>query len=118
MPILRAIRLGAWSLAGAIVVLSLVPAGLRPETGLPHKLEHFLIFAITGAAFGLSYEPRRGLLTLQLMTFAAIIEIAQRFVPSRHARLSDFLIDAIAIAGGSMAAALMRQARPNWTIWQ
>jgi VanZ family protein len=114
--ILKLIRIAAWSVAGAIVVLSIVPAQSRPETGLPHKLEHFLVFALSGLAFGLSYNPRRGLLMLQLVIFAACIEVAQLFVPGRHARLSDFLIDAIAIIFGSVIGALTRQVHPKLTI--
>jgi hypothetical protein len=59
------VRIVAWSLAATIVILSLVPSELRPETGVPHLFEHFLIFAVTGAAFGLGYEARRGLLAIQ-----------------------------------------------------
>ena len=107
----RVVRIAAWSLAGAIVVLSLLPPSLRPETGQPHILEHFLIFAATGAAFGLGYEARRGILTIQLIMFAGAIEIAQLFVPGRHARLSDFLVDAVAISVSSIA---FKQLRPHW----
>jgi len=97
------VRIAAWGLAATILVLSLVPPDLRPETGLPHKLEHLLIFAATGAAFGLGYGAKRGLLTIQLVIFAAAVEIAQLFVPGRHARLGDFLVDAVAICAGSIA---------------
>ena len=108
------VRITAWCLAATIVVISLVPSHLRPETGIPHKLEHLLIFAATGAAFGLGYEAKRGLLAFQLVIFAGAVEIAQLFVPDRHARLSDFLIDAVAISAGSIVGSLTRQARPNW----
>jgi len=97
------VRIAAWSLAATILVLSLVPPDLRPETGLPHKLEHLLIFAATGAAFGLGYDAKPGLLAIQLVIFAGAIEIAQLFVPGRHARLSDFLVDAVAVCAGSIA---------------
>jgi VanZ family protein len=111
--ILKLIRIAAWTVAGAIVVLSIVPAQVRPETGLPHKLEHFLVFALSGLAFGLSYHAKRGLLTLQLGIFAACVEVVQLFVPGRHARLSDFFIDAIAIVFGSAIGALTRQFYPE-----
>lgn len=96
-------RISAWSLAAAIVILSLVPPQLRPETDLPHELEHFLIFAATGAAFGLAYVVRSMLLATWLVTFAGAVELAQLFVPGRHARLSDFLVDAVAVCAGSIA---------------
>ena len=78
MPALRILaRIVAWSLAGIIVVLSVVPATLRPETSLPHGLEHFAIFWAAGLTFALGYS-----LTLMLATFLVIfsgaVEILQR----------------------------------------
>ncbi|SRR6059036_3265996 len=84
----------AWLLAGTIAVLSLSPPSIRPITGAAHGLEHFLIFLATGMAFGFGYSRRAGLLTIALPTFAAAIEVAQNWVPGRHARMSDFLVDA------------------------
>src|SRR6266511_4420999 len=84
----------AWLLAGTIVVLSLSPPSVRPTTGAAHGLEHFLIFLATGMAFGLGYSRRAALLAIALPIFAAAIELAQNWVPGRHARMSDFLVDA------------------------
>lgn len=109
LQILTVARIAAWSLAAAIVVLSLVPPSLRPETGVPHKLEHFLIFAATGAAFGLGYDLGLVLLATQLVSFAGAVEIAQLFVPGRHARLSDFIVDGVAICVGSIAGSLAKR---------
>jgi VanZ family protein len=106
-------RIVAWSLATAIAVVSLVPPDLRPETGAPHALEHFSIYAATGLAFGLGYARKFGLLTIILLIFAGSIEIAQLFVPGRHARLSDFIIDAAALCAGLIAASLVRQLRAS-----
>jgi VanZ family protein len=97
---LKVARIGAWFLATAIVVLSVVPPGLRPETGAPHRLEHFAIFAATGFAFGLGYGWRHGRVLAGLVIFTGAVEITQLFVPGRHARLSDFIIDALAICVG------------------
>jgi hypothetical protein len=90
----------AWLLLGTIVVLSLSPPSLRPTTGAAHGLEHLLIFLGTGMAFGLGYPRQFGVLTLALPTFAAGIEVAQHWIPGRHARISDFLIDAAAACLG------------------
>jgi len=89
-------RVAAWLLALAIIVLSVSPASVRPVTGAGQGLEHLSIFIVLGMAFGFGY-PRRFLrLTLALIVFTLAIEIAQIWVPGRHARLSDFLIDAAA----------------------
>ena len=89
-------QLVAWLLALAIIVLSLGPPSIRPVTGAGHNVEHLLIFLATGAAFGLGYPRRFGLLAFALLGFAAAIEMAQIYIPGRHARLSDFFVDAAA----------------------
>lgn len=102
----KAARIAAWGLAAAIVILSLVPPTLRPETGVRHSLEHFTIFVATGFAFDLSYKRRRDLLAIFLV-FCGSIEVAQLFVPGRHARLSDFIIDAAAACFGLVISSLL-----------
>ena len=103
-------RVSGWSLAAAIVVLSAVPASLRPETGLPHGLEHFAIFWATGLAFALGYSLTLQLATL-LVIFSGAIEILQFFIPGRHARLSDFIVDALASIIGVIMVLLIVQVR-------
>ena len=105
---LKATRISAWLLAAAIVVFSLVPPDLRPVTDVPHVLEHFVIFAAAGIAFGLGYGPRYST-AIALVIFAGAIEIAQLFVSGRHARLSDFIVDAFAACIGSLASYVVAQ---------
>ena len=99
-------KIASWTLAAAIIILSVVPPSLRPETGVPHELEHFLIYAITGFTFGIAYELQYAPLAMLLALFAGCVEIAQLFVPGRHARLSDFIVDAIAMCAGALAVML------------
>lgn len=99
-------RLAAWLLAFAIVVLSLVPPWLRPETEAPHDVEHFGIFFATGVAFGLGYTLRPWFLAAALVAFSGAIEFAQIPVPGRHARLSDFIVDALAVCVGVAVSTL------------
>jgi VanZ family protein len=106
----KTVRIAAWALAAAIVILSLVPPTLRPETGVPHGLEHFTIFAATGFAFGLGYKRRHHLVAILLVIFSSAIEIAQLFVPGRHARLGDFIIGALAACIGLVMASLFSSA--------
>jgi len=105
---LKITRITAWLLIAAIVVLSLVPSGLRPASDLPHGLEHFAIFAATGLAFGFGYRPRYSA-AIALIIFAGATEVAQLVVPGRHARVSDFIVDALAVCiGWATSSALMR----------
>lgn len=102
-------RIVAYSLATAIIVLSLVPPTLRPETSAPHSFEHLTIYGATGFAFGLGYKRRHDLLAILLVIFSGSIEIAQLFIPGRHARLSDFIIDAVAACIGLVISSLLTQ---------
>jgi VanZ family protein len=104
-----AARIVGWSLAAAIVVLSVVPPAFRPVTAAPHGFEHFLIYWAAGLAFGLGYERKHGLLTILLLIFTGSVESAQLFVPGRHARLSDFIVDAGAIWTGLIGVSLFRR---------
>jgi VanZ family protein len=107
----KAARIAAWCLAATIVILSLVPPSLRPVTGTPHIVEHFIIYAVTGFAFGLGFNRRHDLLAIFLVIFSGSIEIAQLFVPGRHARLGDFIIDTVALSIGLVTSSLLGLAR-------
>jgi VanZ family protein len=95
------------TLATVITVLSLVPPWLRPETGMPHDIEHFGIFFATGLAFGVGYYRRPFVTLVVLVAFAGLIELAQILVPSRHAELSDFVVDAFALCVGVVIACFL-----------
>jgi VanZ family protein len=99
-------KIASWALAAAIIILSVVPPSLRPEAGVPHEIEHFMMYAVTGFAFGVAYELRYATLAIFLVLFAGLVEIAQLFVPGRHARLSDFIVDALAMCVGALAVML------------
>jgi VanZ family protein len=96
----KACRAAAWLLVVTIIVLSVISPVHRPTTGASHGLEHLSIFLATGVAFGIGYPDRVRVQALALATFAGAIEIAQLWVPGRHARLSDFLVDAAAVCIG------------------
>lgn len=90
----------SWLLLGLIIVLSSVPPGLRPVSGAPSLSEHAAIFLLTGIAFAVGYRVSTGLFLCLAVAFSAAIEVLQLFVPGRHARLSDFLVDALAACMG------------------
>ena len=102
-----AARIAAWLLTVAIAILSLVPPGLRPETGMPHNLEHFAIFVAAGFAFGIGYGHRSISVAIGLVVYAGVIELAQKLISGRHARLSDFIVDALAMCIGVTAGAVL-----------
>jgi VanZ family protein len=112
---LKIMRILAWILAITIIVLTIVPPLLRPITGVPHNFEHFIIFLITGAAFGFGYLKHEYILGAAAILFAAGLELLQIGIPGRHARVGDFLVDALAACAGVAVASLFVRlsARPR-----
>jgi VanZ family protein len=96
-------RFAAWSLAVTIAVLMLVPPSLRPTMGISHDLEHAGIFAAAGAAFAIAYRGRLFPLMMWAILYSAALELAQLLVPGRHARIEDFLVDAVSACGMILA---------------
>jgi VanZ family protein len=96
----RLIQIAGWLLLWAIAVLSLVPPSYRPGTDMPHTFEHLAICIVTGLAFGLGDFHRYLSRIVLLIAFVGVIELAQLLVPGRHARLSDFLLDALGVSIG------------------
>ena len=97
-------RLAAWVFIAVLVLLTIAPPSARPDSGVPHHLEHFASFFIAGALWFMGY-PRRLLLCVALaVPFAGGLELLQILVPGRHARLIDFAVDALGAWSGSVAA--------------
>jgi len=104
------LRIFAWLLAAAATFATLGPAILRPRSELGQGGEHALAFVLVGLAFGIAYSRQR-LLTSAISVIAiGVLEILQLCVPGRHARLGDFVVDALAACIGlAMTAGL------DWT---
>jgi VanZ family protein len=89
-----------WVLLFAIAALSVVPAEFRPVTIFPHDLEHAAIYFLAGCAFGVACSENFVRYLVGLNAFTLLVEFMQIWVPGRHARVSDFLVDAFAITAG------------------
>jgi VanZ family protein len=109
------VRAAAWVGIFAIFVLSVVPAEQRPVSGLGQSYEHFTAFALVGGVFAIAYP----LLLTRLLALAVLycggIELLQVPLPTRHARVSDFLVDTlgafVAIVCVAVARKLVRRRR-------
>ena len=84
----------------AIVVLTVVPSDERLLTGLGQSAEHFLCFAVVGLAVPFAFPASIKKHLSAAVLFALAIELLQIPLATRHARLSDFLIDALAACIG------------------
>ncbi len=100
-------RLTAWTAFTAIVLLTFVPPALRPVSAIPHALEHFAVFLLVGGAFALGYARQRVAIAVAAAPMSAVLELLQLFAPGRHARLSDFVINALGACAGVAVVSLI-----------
>jgi VanZ family protein len=99
------LRLFAWALAAAVAFATLSPPGLRAHSNLGQDGEHALAFVLLGVAFGLAYTSNRWLTAVLAVGLTGTLELPQLWIPGRHARLEDFVVDALAACAGLAVAA-------------
>lgn len=87
-----ALRILAWLLLGALVVVTIGPIQWRPISPLPTQVERALALMIIGFVFALAYPRRILLIAILVLGTTAILEPLQVFEPSRHGRLIDALV--------------------------
>ena len=101
----------------AIIVLSVVPANDRPVSGVGQGFEHFTAFALVGGAFAIGYRFSLIRLLVLAVFFCGGIELIQVPLPTRHARVSDFLVNSVgacfAILCVFIATQIWRSLRPK-----
>jgi len=93
-------KLSAWILAAAVTFATLGPPRFRPHSSLGQDGEHALAFVLVGLAFGLAYPRQRPLTAALAVALTGVLEILQLWMPGRHARLEDFVVDALAACAG------------------
>ncbi len=105
----KAIQFLAIAALVAVVALTVVPAAERPVTSLGQNWEHFLCFVMVGALTAIAFELPLKLLLPASVLFALALELVQIPLPTRHARLEDFVVDAFGIVFGVLCARLLQQ---------
>jgi VanZ family protein len=108
------LRLIAWLLAAAVTFATLGPPRYRPHSNLGQDGEHALAFVLIGLAFGLAYRQHRLLTTAMMIPMIGVLELLQLWVPGRHARLEDFIVDALAACAGLAVTAGLDWAAQRW----
>ena len=109
------LRLVAWLLAAAIAFFTLGPPRYRPHAMLGQDLDHSLAFLLLGLAFAFAYPQHRRLAMAIAVVLTGALELLQFAAPGRHARLEDFVLDALAaIAGFAVAGALDWAKQRRW----
>jgi VanZ family protein len=110
----KILKVAGWIVIVGLVVLTIVPANERPVTGLQHNLEHFAAFVLAGLLFGFAYAGYLRALLFGAVVFALVLELSQIPLPTRHARLLDFVVDAAAACLGVVVAHASRKIVKVW----
>lgn len=106
MVVIALLRLVAWLLAAAVTFVTLGPADVRPHPVLGQQGDHALAFLLVGILFGLAYPQRRWTVSAVAVALIGLLEMVQLWVPGRHARFEDFVVDALsACVGFALSAA-------------
>lgn len=109
------LRLSAWLLAAAVAFATLGPPRYRPHAAITHDGEHALAFVLVGLAFALAYPRQRPTAASISIVLTGALEMLQLVVPGRHARLEDFVVDALAaLVGFAIAAIIDWHIRSRW----
>jgi VanZ family protein len=108
------LRIAAWLLAAAVTFATLGPPNHRPHSSLGQDGEHALAFILIGLSFGLAYPRHRPTVAGIAIVLIGVLELLQLLVPGRHARLEDFLVDAIAACAGFVLTALLGWVTQSW----
>ena len=82
----------------------------RPHSDLGQIGEHGLAFILIGLAFGFAHPEQRLRTATVAVVMTGVLEIVQTWMPGRHARLQDFVVDVIATCIGFVIAAGLSQA--------
>jgi VanZ family protein len=110
------VRIWAWLLAVAVTFATLGPAQFRPHANaVGHAGEHALAFVLVGLAFGVAYPRHRPMAAGASVILIGILELLQFLAPGRHARMEDFVVDAVtALVGFAIAGAIGWSVRSHW----
>lgn len=97
------LRILAWLLLIALVIVTIGPISLRPVTPLPTQAERALGLLIVGFVFAIAYPRHLAIVAILVLGTTILLEVAQVFEPSRHGRVIDAVVK---LGGGTVGLAL------------
>ena len=101
MNVRLVIRSAAWLSIAIVLLVTVVPIGFRPTTGLSPNIERFCVMAAVGALFAAGYPKKLWLIVLALSLAAAMFEPLQFIAAGRHPSLHDVEIKSLGAATGA-----------------
>jgi hypothetical protein len=106
-----AIRRAAWISIAVVLLVTVVPIGFRPSTGLSPNIERFAVMAAVGALFAAAYPKKLWLIVPALSLAALGFETLQFIAAGRHPSLRDVEFKSFGAAiGAAFGYAIARAA--------
>ncbi len=86
-----------------LAILSLLPGDLMVRTGLNTRLEHVIAYLGTTIVVLAAYRSRLplGKLSIALVAYAGVLELAQNFSLGRHPSVFDFAASSLGVMVGT-----------------
>src|ERR1700743_368804 len=101
------LRISAWLLAAAVTFATLGPPRYPPHSSLGPDAGHAL--ACVWSAIACAWAcPRHRMTVVVAVGLIGVLELLQFVAPGRHARLEDFVVDALAACVGFVLRAPAR----------
>ena len=101
------VKLAAWLCLVAIVVVTVLPIGLRPTTLYSPNTERFCVMAVAGCLFVLAYPGRFWTIVFALACAVVLFEPLQFLAPNRHPAFRDVLVKSAGAFTGAIVGYLM-----------
>ena len=93
----------------SVATLSLTPGGVAtPSFPQSDKLAHFVAYAALGLTGRLSFRTRMAILVIALMSYGALIEYLQSYLPMREMDFWDFVANTGGVFFGVFLATKVR----------
>lgn len=103
----RILKTIAWLTFVAIILVTVSPIQMRPQTITTVGFDRAAAFAVCSAAFVLAY-PRYWIAIIFLAVLGAMgLETLQYLSPTRHPHISDAVVKAVGAVGGAVAGHLV-----------
>jgi VanZ family protein len=113
LSVSRLLYVVGWLTVFAILVLSVVPADVRPHVMPSKQMEHFTAYLITALilALGQTARLRVMMIALSLMVYSGALGIAKLWCPGRTSSIADFAASSLGVWCGVFLVFLIRHAR-------
>ena len=111
MIVTRSVRVLAWALLVALVIVTIGPIGWRPVSHLPVQLERALALGMIGFVFAVAYPRHLLFVGVVVLSTTVLLEALQLVEPSRHGRLVDLMAKLAGAGFGLVAGHLLNRVR-------